>query len=262
MGALVALLALPGTSTPQAGHSIDYTLSGTPGEAGWWRSDVTIHWDPQPEPDGGDCLHAESVPGDTAGTTRGCTAIWNGWGSLTATTATIRIDKTPPTSLHARAGRRPDSYGWYGRDVRILFSGADGLSGIATCSTPVYRGPNSANALARGSCWDRAGNRQDLVVTFKYHEPIVSPRAGRKVARAPLIDWIAMPNARRFNVQVWRKGSKVLSRFPKASRFQMPKTWIQGGVRYRMQSGRYDVYVWPRFRRYGKLVGHTYFIRR
>ncbi len=70
-----------------------------------------------------------------------------------------------------------------------------------------------------------------------------------------------MPNARRFNVQVWHKGQKVLSRFPKFSRFQMPRSWTQGGVRYRMQSGRYDVYVWPRFRRYGKLLGHTYFRR-
>jgi hypothetical protein len=38
----------------------------------------------------------------------------------------------------------------------------------------------------------------------------------------------------------------------------MPSRWTHEGVTYSMVSGRYDVYVWPRFRgRYGKSIGHT-----
>jgi hypothetical protein len=267
---LLLPLALPATATAQGVPQVNYSLSTAPNANGWHRIPVTVHWFVSPNSPtqtphlikATGCSPGELVDVQTSGTVLTCRAEWDDGTVITRPTKPLKIDWTPPSSIGARAGRPPDSYGWYGRPLRILFSGTDALSGIAACSRPVYKSPNTAKALSTGACVDRAGNSRALTVTFKYHAPIVSPRPGRKVARAPLIDWVSMPNARRFNVQVWHKGQKVLSRFPKSSRFQMPRSWIQDGVRYRMQSARYDVYVWPRFRRYGKLVGHTYFIRR
>jgi hypothetical protein len=93
---------------------------------------------------------------------------------------------------------------------------------------------------------------------------LLRPKRGTRVRRAPLLDWVTVRRARFYNVQVWRDGSKILSRWPERSRLRMPSRWMQDGVRYSLSmSGRYDVYVWPRFRgRYGKRIDHTYFIRR
>jgi hypothetical protein len=262
---LVSLSAVPAASgrSEEFLATLDYELSGTRGLNGWWRSNVTIHWIADPPPTSTTCTLAELVEGDTAGVTRSCTAVWSGEGSRSATTEVIRIDKTKPTSLRVRAGRRPDLYGWYGTDIRFMWSARDAMSGIGKCRRRTYKGPNDATASVRGSCRDRAGNYAPLLrKTFRYQEPLMRPRNGRRVWR-PLLDWISVPKARYYNVQVWRFGQQILNRWPKYSRFRMPRTWVHEGIRYWMSSpGRYDWYVWPRFYgRYGKMVGHRYFIR-
>lgn len=225
---------------------------------------MTINWIATPEPDSTTCIMKELVEGDTPGETRTCKATWNGEGERTATTEVIKIDKTPPSSVKARALRRPDLYGWYSHRIRFVFRGTDALSGIARCARRSYNGPNRARASITGFCRDVAGNTRKRTIGLRYSNPLLLPRPGTTFGRAPLLNWIGVRRARYYNVQVWRDGRKILTRWPRRSRLRMPSRWTHEGVAYSMStSGRYDLYVWPRFRgRYGKSIGHTYFIRR
>jgi hypothetical protein len=268
---LLALLVVPAASAlPTGTESVTYEITDELGNVltphnGWFRRDVVVRWTVQPKPiSTTGCEPADPVSVETAGLTLTCTAEWTGTTIIRKTVPSIKIDWTPPTSVKVRATRRPDVYGWYGHRVRFVFRGTDALSGIASCSRRLYDGPNRARASVTGSCKDVAGNSTARTVRLKYSRPLLRPQRGKRVRRAPLLDWVTVTNARFYNVQVWRDDRKILTRWPRRSRLRMPRRWTHDGVRYSMRvPGRYDVYVWPRFKgRYGKSIGHTYFIRR
>jgi hypothetical protein len=177
---------------------------------------------------------------------------------------TFAYDSTAP-GVRFVPGRRPDRYGWYSHDVRIDIRARDGLSGPGPCSpsSVVYARPNSGHASVKGSCTDVAGNTSSRLSTFQYAEPLLTPRAGVRFSNPPLLDWIRVERARFYNVQLWRGGEKILSRWPQASRFQLKRVWGFDGRRYRFQPVRYTWYVWPRLPGgYGKLIGKSYFLTR
>jgi hypothetical protein len=58
----------------------------------------------------------------------------------------------------ADPARPPDANGWYRAPVAIAFSGSDGVSGISSCTTATYSGPDGAAAATPGTCTDHAGN--------------------------------------------------------------------------------------------------------
>ena len=174
----------------------------------------------------------------------------------------LQYDSTAP-AVRALFARRPDRYGWYGHDVRIRFTGTDGVSGAASCSPArLYKGPNGTAASVRGACTDRAGNQGTRTFRFKYSEPLLRPRAGTRVDSPPLLDWVSVANARYYNVQLWRNG-KRLSKWPVASKLQLRRTWTFNGRRFTLTPGRYTWFVWPRFNgRYGLMIGGSTFIVR
>jgi hypothetical protein len=86
------------------------------------------------------------------------------------------------------------------------------------------------------------------------------PRAGAVVTAPPLLNWRGVPGALLYNVQLWRDGRKILSRWPWKSQYQLQRSWRQNGRRYTLEPGRYTWYVWPRFEgRYGKMIGKSFF---
>jgi hypothetical protein len=271
--ALLALLVSPAASAlPTGTESVTYEVTDELGNVltprnDWFRRGVVVRWSVEPTASSTKgCEPAVLIAFQTAGQTLTCEAVWAGSGTkITKTTVpAIKIDWTPPSSVKARARREPDRYGWYSRRIRFIFRGTDALSGIARCTRRSYDGPNRARASVTGSCTDVAGNTTRRAVRLKYSKPLLRPKRGTRVRRPPVLDWVKVRRARFYNVQVWRDGSKILSRWPQRSRLRMPRRWTHDGVRYSMRvSGRYDVYVWPRFRgRYGKRIDHTYFIRR
>jgi hypothetical protein len=73
-------------------------------------------------------------------------------------TVTIYIDGTPPTVTGITPSRPPDNDGWWNHPVSFTFSGTDATSGIASCGTVNYSGPDGGAAPVTGSCRDVAGN--------------------------------------------------------------------------------------------------------
>lgn len=272
-------------------------------------------------------------------------------GKKAAASVGFHYDATPPTVTGAMPSRPPDFNGWYNHPVSFAFAGTDALSGIDSCSTVTYVGPDNANAQVVGSCRDRAGNVASLAIPFRYQatppslevaddpgdgivqlrwqasadlEIVRSPgvngaattvvykgnsgsfddtrvrdgvhykytftaqdQAGNVTVRTlfatplgprllappphatltapPLLQWTPVRGATYYNVQLFRRGHKVLSIWPGAAQLQLKRAWRFAGRHYRLTPGRYRWYVWPGFGRraagrYGPKVGMGTFV--
>lgn len=151
----VLILAFP-AGVRAATPTISATIDGTKGNGGWYVSSVVIRWHVSSDATSSDCQAAISVPDDTAGTTKSCSAS-NSDGTANAS-VTVKIDKTPPVAGVAAFARSPDSGPWFNHAVGVTWSGSDALSGIAGCTATTYSGPDNPAASLSGTCTDKAGN--------------------------------------------------------------------------------------------------------
>lgn len=341
---------VPGDPTPP---EITPTIVGTIGGAGWYRSNVTVNWvivDPESLILSTDCVLATTLTADTLGTKLTCKASSD--GGETTKSVTIKLDKTPPSAA-GTTERLADANGWYNRPLSVAFSGVDATSGIGSCTSAAYGGPDNVGAVVAGSCSDVAGNVTGASVSFKYDAtaPSVSdlrttagnrstqltwrasadaqvvevarspgrdgqaetivyrgsattfrdsglavgrkyryrvtgfdaalnridqsvvmtatgalygPLPGTRVQSPPNLVWAAVKGASYYNLQLIR-GRKVLSAWPARPGFQLRRTWLYKGRRYRLRPGVYRWYVWPGFGRiatadYGRLLGSSTFV--
>jgi hypothetical protein len=167
--------------------SISYTIDGITGTNGWYRGNtggdyVVVRWSVSGA-DNTDCPIAAKVDGPNSGTTRSCSAS-NASGTISATTKLIKIDLDPPTGISAGPARGPDQNGWYRNQVTINWTGSDATSGIASCTSLSYSGPDSASVAPSGSCTDQAGNTSaplTLASPIKYDStaPVLAPSPDR-----------------------------------------------------------------------------------
>lgn len=93
---------------------------------------------------------------------------------------------------------------------------------------------------------------------------LLSPRPGARVRVSPRFSWSPAPGAAFYNVQLFHKGKKVLSTWPRSTRLQLARHWTFAGQARALGRGWYDWYVWPAFGRgkglrYGTEVGHSSF---
>jgi hypothetical protein len=277
-------------------------------------------------------------------------------GNTASGSVAIQYDATAPTVTGFRAARPPDSGEWYTKPVTFAFEGQDGSgSGVESCATVEYRGPDDATATVRGTCRDKVGHtsapkafplKYDATapklaklsvkrgngkatiswdvsadtavievkrrpgmgteaesVVFrqkaarftdtglengKRYEYVVTaldaalnadqrtaavvplpalyrPAKGERVRGAPLLQWLPVPKATYYNVQLWFKGRKIMSMWPLKPFLQLRRAWAFGGRNHRLRPGVYRWYVWPGFgrkvqRRYGKLIGSSSFV--
>jgi hypothetical protein len=351
---LVATLALAAGPPASAAPTLRYACSPAPAECvGWYHSTVTLLWD-------WDQLVAAPIAGhcaprvfteDTQGTPSWC-EIQDADGLTTRHTVVIRIDRTAPTVHEAIPERLPDYAGWFTSPVKFSFTGSDETSGLQSCTSATYSGPDGAGVEVPGSCrdvagnttvaafplnydatpppapdaraipgdrlirveWpplvsaeevevarlvpgaaallyrgagedfverglengvehryrvtaiDRAGNRSSKeVAATPTSSPLLAPAQGVRLRRPPLLVWKRVNRASYYNVQLFRGGRKVLSRWPRTNRLQLRRTWDFDGRTQRLRPGRYVWYVWPGYgkraaRNYGTALGKRTFV--
>jgi hypothetical protein len=176
-GGAPGLPDVPGDPTPPV---ITPVISGTLGDAGWYRSNVTLNWtvvDPESIILSTTGCDARTLTADTPGTQIACSAESD--GGETRVTKAFKLDKTAPAA-NATPSRSPDANGWYNHDLTVDFAGTDGTSGLESCSTPeTYGGPDTSGTAVTGTCRDRAGNTGPASLSLKYDEtaPQASPAA-------------------------------------------------------------------------------------
>jgi hypothetical protein len=93
---------------------------------------------------------------------------------------------------------------------------------------------------------------------------LVAPRPGSAVRKAPTFRWAGVRGAAFYNIQLWKNGEKILSRWPGKARQVLSRGWRYRGRRYSLSHGVYVWYVWPGFgprtqARYGQLLGYASF---
>jgi hypothetical protein len=106
----------------------------------------------------------------------------------------LRYDATPP-SVAAQADRPPNGAGWYNRPVTVAFSGADGASGVESCTSATYRGPDGAGVAVSGSCRNRAGLTGTASSSLNYDAtpPTLSAVSVARRDGVNLVRWAAAP---------------------------------------------------------------------
>ncbi|HMI98674.1 MAG TPA: hypothetical protein VK488_02465, partial [Gaiellaceae bacterium] len=90
------------------------------------------------------------------------------------------------------------------------------------------------------------------------------PPAGARLTSPPLLAWRPVAKARFYNVQVYRRGRKILSLWPRRTHQKVPSRWTYNGRPGRLRPGLYAWVVWPAFGtkanpRYGRMVGKSSF---
>jgi hypothetical protein len=192
--AAFACLALPAAAggatsvTGASGVSLTPVLQGTPGSNGWYVSNVVVGWqfDPNPPTKVQGCfigaITAEGV------THLDCKAWWG--LSSAEVVLDVSIDKTAP-AVHAVPSRGPDANGWYNKPVTFTFGGSDATSGIASCSSTSYSGPDSGKASVAGTCTDKAGNVGHAVYRFSYDStpPALGSLSAEHGNRSVVLRW-------------------------------------------------------------------------
>jgi len=88
---------------------------------------------------------------------RSCSVRWAD-GGIASNPVWIGIDRTPPAVVGMQPDRPADYNGWFNHPVGLAFHGVDPVSGIASCSSTVFGGPEGQGVLVAGSCTDAAGH--------------------------------------------------------------------------------------------------------
>ncbi len=163
-----------------AAVSITYAItSGTPGNNGWYVSDVSV---------------AIQTPGATSSTCQTAVTFHSSTDSYQCSatdgvaTPTLslqfKIDKDAPTVTGSSADHGPNGNGWYNGPVTVTFTGTDATSGIASCTQTSYSGPDSGGATVSGTCTDVAGN-VSAASSFNLKYDSTPPSVSGTPARAP-----------------------------------------------------------------------------
>ncbi len=133
----------------------------------WFNTDVTLHWDISPVPDSATGCDDQSFSSE-GDTSVQCDVTWSdGTGSQTTH---VKIDKTPPRDVTV-SSPAPGDDGWYRSPVDLTLTGVDDLSGIASCDSPSYSGPDGLHVPV-GSCTDNAGNSTEAFIKYDSTPPV------------------------------------------------------------------------------------------
>ncbi len=185
--------ATDGTATPtlQLQFKIDKdapTVTGSspdrgPNANGWYNAPVTVTFTGSDPTSGiASCTQATyGGPDNGSAVVSGtCTDVA---GNVSAASSfNVKYDATPP-SVTATPARAPDANGWYNHAVAVAFTGSDSTSGIDSCSSASYGGPDSAGATLTGTCTDKAGNSANGSFSLQYDA--TPPAVKAALARPP-----------------------------------------------------------------------------
>ena len=156
------LTSRPADTTPPV---IAPTVTGTQGNNGWYKSDVTVSWtvtDPESAVNLKNGCEPKSITTDTLGITFTCSATSN--GGTDEKLVTIKRDATLPT-ISGVATPAANANSWRNSSVTVNFNCSDVTAGIAICAQAQILNNDGANQSVNGTATDQAGNSATATVT-------------------------------------------------------------------------------------------------
>jgi hypothetical protein len=230
--------------------TVSPTVTGIVGTNGWYRGStggnyVVLHWNFS-DPGGvvnqtTGCEPAIRIDGPSAGTTETCTAYLTAGGSV-QWQKTIKVDADPPTGVAATPSRTPDANGWYNHPLSVAWSGSDATSGIASCSSATYQGPDAAPVHLLGDCTDLAGNSSSTSFALQYDAtpPQLSSFSVQSTDGANIVHWKSSTPADIAAISRVARGSQTERPLFNGSGAGFVDKKIQDGVEYRYSIRTYD----------------------
>ena len=151
--------------------TVTHTVTPKPNAADWNNSDVTVHFDATDTDPGSGVAAGSITPDQMISTETSPTGlVVNGSAKDTAgntgtDSVTVKLDKTKPTISGTVVSGTMGNNGWYVSPVRVHFSCADALSGLASCQDDVTVSSNGAAQSATGTAKDFADNIGNATVS-------------------------------------------------------------------------------------------------
>lgn len=158
-------------------------------------------------------------------------------GNVGLASLPVSYDATAPVVTSASPSRPPDANRWYNRPVVVSFKGSDLTSQIDRCTETSYGGPDAAEAMVRGSCWDRAGNgsaAMPFALRYDSTAPSLTQFRAKAGNRTAQLSWTASPDTAL--VELRRSGVLVY----RGSATSFTDKRLKNGVRYRYDLTGFD----------------------
>jgi hypothetical protein len=154
---LLAVVGLAVSAPSALALTVTPAVSGESGENGWYVGNVVVNWTITPTGYTVDfgCAPSTLIAADTAGKKVECQATLGPDTSYAS--VTIKRDATAPV-VTANGDRLADAGGFYNHSLTATWSGTDATSGIASCTSIPYSGPDATAISLTGTCKDKAGN--------------------------------------------------------------------------------------------------------
>jgi hypothetical protein len=165
-------------------------------------------------------------------------------------TATVRWSGLPPWEV-VTIRRSPGN--------RVVFQGG----GTSFTDRTVLNGVQYIYVVVAS---DPAGNAKSETVKAAPKGPLRAPAEKARVSSPPTLRWVPVRKASFYNVQMFRNGRKVLSKWPARARLQLRRKWVWNGRRRALVPGTYRWFVWPAYKRkgggirYGRSLGFSDFV--
>jgi hypothetical protein len=175
--------------------SVSGSTDRAPNGNGWFNSPVTVSFRGTDSTSGvASCTQPTYGGPDSADATVNGTCR-DAAGNVGSGAQTLRYDATAP-SVSGAPQRGPDANGWYNHSVPVAFNGSDATSGVESCSSATYAGPDNEAANVAGSCTDRAGNTGQGAYALKYDgsPPRLTGLSVKTGNRQAVVHWTASPD--------------------------------------------------------------------
>jgi hypothetical protein len=251
---------------------------------GFYNHSLTLNWSPSDPTSGIASCSSSTTYSGPDGTNLALTGTCRDRaGNVSAPVPFVfSYDATPPvvSKVTASIGRKTATVAWQAAGATTV-SLIRASAKAPTQQRTVYAGTGSSftdRGLTTGRHYtyivravDGAGNvtTGSLNVTpgAASKERLLAPRANAKLRKPPLLRWRKVGKARYYNVQVFRKGKKILSAWPSKPHYQLRGTWRYGGHRYNLSGATYRWYLWAGYGKrsahhYGSLLGQRSFVVR
>ena len=247
-----------------------------PDANGWYNRALTVSFSGTDGTAGIEACSSLGYSGPDNATASVAGACRDKAGNVGTAAVSLKYDATAPTVSRVRTkpGNRVAHVAWKASadTGRVEVTRSPGIKGAA--ATVVYRGSAPSyrdKGLTAGrkylytvAVYDDAGNRAVQSVSFVARGALLNPAPSESVKSPPLLTWTPVRRATYYNVQL-RRGGLVLSVWPTRTRFQLRRSWVFRGRRYRLRPGVYRWYVWPGLGplsagRYGRLLGGSTFV--
>lgn len=261
VAAVVALAPAAARSSSISPPSITVNISGTAGDNGWYRSNVSVSWTVSDSTGISTSSGCEPrvLTSDTPGTTLTCSASNKARPPLSnSVSVTIKIDRSPPRlgDVSVVPGDGADLLRWTStsrsdttRIERRLRRGQGkpeifrGVRGGSFSDKSIQNGREYVYRLVSR---DQAGNQSRRVSLLALPKVLLLEKLPYvpRVAVSPILRWRAVPAATYYHVQLFRGGTRILAAWPRGPQLALRPTWSWAGRRYRLDRGTYRWYVW------------------